>query len=98
MKLRPTLGLLTLMLSACGPTPQWVKPGATEADLQKTISLCDRENIHFGRGRIAHFGLEDETIQPRTYPRGGGEMLREQCLERHGWRLELVDGTAQTLK
>lgn len=91
MKLQLTLGLLTLMLSACGPTPQWVKPGATEADLHKTIILCDRENVHFGRENIKHFGPEDETTRQRNYPRGGGDMMREQCLKSHGWRLESVE-------
>lgn len=94
MKVGVWLGFCTLVLSACGPIPQWVKPGATEADLQKTMTLCDRENMHFGRGRIASMGEEpaEDVVAHRqsTYRRGGGEMAREQCLERHGWRLEAV--------
>ncbi|HBP87163.1 MAG TPA: hypothetical protein PKK23_08480 [Nitrospirales bacterium] len=91
MNVRLLFGLLGLVVSSCGPTQQWVKPGATEADLRSTITLCDRENRHFNRSGIAHFGPEDETIQPRNYRRGGGDMMREQCLEGHGWRREYVE-------
>jgi hypothetical protein len=84
-----------LMLAACGPTPQWVKPGATEADLRTAITLCDRENIHFGRDSITSVGQKPEedvmVTRQRSYRRGGGEMLREKCLESHGWRLELAE-------
>ena len=91
MNVRVCMGLCFLLLSACGPSQQWVKPGATEEDLRNAMILCDRENMHFGRNNIKHFGPEDETTRQRSYPRGGGEMMREQCLERHGWRLETVD-------
>ncbi|MEJ2232208.1 MAG: hypothetical protein P8X46_13625 [Nitrospirales bacterium] len=82
-----------LMLAACGPTPQWVKPGATEADLRTAITLCDRENVHFGRDLITRTGPEDEVMvtRQRRYRRGAGEMMREQCLESRGWTLEYVD-------
>jgi len=82
-----------LMLAACGPTPQWVKPGATEADLRTAITLCDRENVHFGRDLITRTGPEDEVMvtRQRHYRRGAGEMMREQCLESRGWTLEYVD-------
>jgi hypothetical protein len=91
MKIRLWVGSCFLLLSACGPTQQWVKPGATEADLRSTITLCDRENRHFNREGISHFGPEDETVRPRNYRRGGGDMMREQCLESHGWSLEYVE-------
>ena len=86
-----SVGLCLLLLSACGPTQQWVKPGATEADLRSTITQCDRENRHFNKSGISHFGPEDETVQPRNYRRGGGDMLREECLQNHGWTLEYVE-------
>ncbi|GJL58867.1 MAG: hypothetical protein NPIRA03_17240 [Nitrospirales bacterium] len=90
MNKRVWYGLVTLLLvSACGPSKQWVKPGATEDDLRSTITLCDRENRHFNREGIKHFGPEDETVRPRNY-RGGGDMMREQCLENHGWTYEYV--------
>ena len=91
MKVPSCVGLCLLLLSACGPTQQWVKPGATKEDLKAAIILCDRENVHFGQDRFAHFGPEDETIRPRSYPRGGGEMMREKCLESHGWTREYVE-------
>jgi hypothetical protein len=94
MKVSVWLGFFALILSACGPTPQWVKPGATEADLRNAMTLCDRENMHFGRGRITSMGTEpaEDVVahRPSNYRRGGGEMAREQCLERHGWTLESV--------
>lgn len=86
-----SVGVAALIVSACGPAPQWVKPGATEADLRSAMTACDRENRHFNRAGIQHFGSEDEAVRPRSYRRGGGEMAREQCLERHGWRLEAVE-------
>jgi hypothetical protein len=91
MNIHLWLLVFACIFSACGPSPQWVKPGATETDLRKAIILCDRENVHFGRDRITHFGPEDETPRPRNYPRGGGEMMREQCLKSHGWSLQTVE-------
>jgi hypothetical protein len=87
------LGLVTLMLSACGPSQQWVKPGATEADLRTAITLCDREGVRFGRDRVTRTGPEDEVMvtRERRYRRGAGEMIRERCLESRGWTLEYVD-------
>ncbi|MDT3776720.1 hypothetical protein PJI16_03990 [Nitrospira sp. MA-1] len=90
-KAQLSVGLCFLLLSACGLSQQWVKPGATEEDLRSTITLCDRENRHFNQEGISHFGPEDETIRPRNYRRGGGDMMREQCLESHGWTLEYVE-------
>lgn len=87
-------GLLVLMLSACGPTPQWVKPGATKADLQTAITLCNRENVHFGRDNIRQIGPDDEIIvtsRQKRYESGAGQMMREKCLESKGWRLDYVD-------
>jgi len=88
------LGLFVLMVSACGPTPQWVKPGATEADLQNAITLCNRENVHFGRGNIRQIGPDNEVIvtsRQKRFERGAGEMMREQCLKSKGWTLEYVE-------
>lgn len=94
MNTRLWLGVFSLILSACGPTPQWVKPGATEADFKKTNALCDQENLHFGR-RIQSMGQEPEedvvSHRQNSYRRGGRELMQEQCLERHGWRLEYVE-------
>ena len=87
------VGLCTLMLSACGPTQQWVKPGATEADLQTAITQCNRENVHFGRGNIRQIGPDNEVIvtsRQKRYEKGAGEMMREKCLESHGWTLKTV--------
>jgi hypothetical protein len=94
MKVLLWLGLFALMLSACGPSQQWVKPGATEADLQTAITLCNRENVHFGRDNIRTIGPDGEvtvTSRQKRYERGAGEMMREQCLESRGWSLEYVD-------
>ncbi|MDH4193509.1 MAG: hypothetical protein OEY80_01995 [Nitrospirota bacterium] len=94
MKVLLRLGLLVLMLSACGPTPQWVKPGATEADLQAAITLCNRENVHFGRDNIRQIGPDNEVIvtsRQKRFERGAGEMMREQCLESKGWTLEYIE-------
>lgn len=88
------LGFFALMVSACGPTPQWVKPGATEADLQAAITLCNRENVHFGRDNIRQLGPDGEVIvtsRQKRFERGAGEMMREQCLEGKGWTLEYVE-------
>jgi hypothetical protein len=86
-------GLVALILSGCGPSQQWVKPGATEADLRTAITLCDRENVRFGRDRITTMGPEDEVMVTRQkrYRRGAGEMIRERCLESRGWTLEYVE-------
>ena len=86
-------GLFVVMLSGCGPSQQWVKPGATEADLRTAITLCDREGVRFGRDRITTTGPEDEVMvtRQRRYRRGAGEMIRERCLENRGWILEWVD-------
>ena len=87
-------GLVALMLSGCGPSQQWVKPGATEADLQAAMILCNRENVHFGRDNIRTIGPDDEVIvtsRQKRYRRGAGEMMQEQCLESKGWRIEYVD-------
>ena len=93
MKLLLGFGLCVLLLAACGPTPTWVKPGATEADLRTAITLCDRENIHFGRELVPKTGPGDEVMvtRQRQYRRGAGEMMREKCLESKGWRLENVE-------
>ena len=86
-------GLFVVILSGCGPSLQWVKPGATEADLRTAITLCDRENVRFGRDRITKTGPEDEVMvtRQRRYRKGAGEMIRERCLESRGWTLEYVD-------
>ena len=94
MKLRLWFGIFALLVSACGPTQQWVKPGATEADLQAAMTLCNRENVHFGRDNIRTIGPDDEVIvtsRQKRYRRGAGEMMQEQCLESKGWRFEYVD-------
>jgi hypothetical protein len=94
MKVFLWFGLFALVLSACGPTQQWVKPGATEADLQTAITLCNRENVHFGRDNIRQIGPDNEVIvtsRQKRYERGAGEMMREKCLEKYGWKLEYVD-------
>ncbi len=87
------LGLVALMLSGCGPSQQWGKPGATEADLRTAITLCDREGVRFGRDRITTMGPEDEVMVTRQkrYRKGAGEMIRERCLESRGWTLEYVE-------
>ena len=82
------------LLSACGLTQQWVKPGATESDLQSAITLCNRENVHFGRDNIKTLGPDGEvtvTSRQKRYERGAGEMMREKCLESHGWTREYVE-------
>ena len=93
MKILLWLGLVTLALSACSPSQQWVKPDATEADLRTAITLCDRENVRFGRDRVTRTGPEDEVMvtRQRRYRRGAGEMIRERCLESRGWTLEYVE-------
>lgn len=94
MKVLLGFGLLTLLLSACGPSPQWVKPGGTEEDLQTAITLCNRENVHFGRNQIRTIGPDGDvtvTSRQKRYGRGAGEMMKEQCLESHGWLLESAE-------
>jgi hypothetical protein len=94
MKLLLWFGCFTLMLSGCGATLQWVKPGATEFDLRKAIKECDKEVI---RDRLAieksnTMGPDDVTVTPqRRYRRGAGEVMRDQCLESRGWTLEMVE-------
>jgi len=86
--------IIFVLLSACGPTQQWVKPGATAADLEAATILCNRENVHFGRDNIRQIGPNGEVIvtsRQKRYQRGAGEMMQEQCLESKGWRLESVD-------
>ncbi len=88
------VGIFALLLSACGPTKQWVKPGATEEDLQTAIILCNRENVHFGRGNHQSFGPDGEvtvTNRQKRFESGAGDMMREKCLEKHGWTLEYVE-------
>jgi hypothetical protein len=95
MNVRFWLGLWALILSGCAPSQHWVKPGATEADLRTAITLCDRENVHFARERNQSFGAKPaEDVMPTrqsTYRRGAGDMMREECLESHGWRREPMD-------
>ena len=93
MRLKICLVLLMVILPACGSTPQWTKPGATEADLRTAITLCDRDSRHFARGRITNEGMEEDVMvtTQRRYKRGSGEFVREQCLRRRGWAQEYVD-------
>jgi hypothetical protein len=94
MKVRLWFGIFTLLLSACGPTQQWVKPGATETDLEAATIQCNRENVHFGRDTITTIGPEGEGIvtnRQKRYRRGAGEMMQELCLESKGWRREYVE-------
>jgi hypothetical protein len=60
MKVRLWLGVFALILSACGPSQQWVKPGATEADLRTAITLCDRNSRPIARGRITNADAIEE--------------------------------------
>lgn len=87
------LGVMIVLLAGCGPTLQWTKPGATEADLRTAITLCDRESGPLGRGRLTTEGMEDDVMvtRERRYRRGAGEFVRDDCLRRRGWRQEYVE-------
>ncbi|MEO6202750.1 MAG: hypothetical protein ABIU05_17045 [Nitrospirales bacterium] len=62
--------------------------------MQKAITRCNRENVHYGRDNIRTFDPEGEvtvTGRQKRYESGAGEMMREKCLESHGWRREFVE-------
>ena len=93
MKNLLVIGILMVMLAGCGPTLEWVKPGATEADLRTAITLCDRESRPIARGRISNEGMEDDVMVTthRRYRTGAGEIVRDQCLRRRGWTQQYVE-------
>ena len=93
MKNLLVIGILMVMLASCGPTLEWVKPGATEADLRTAITLCDRESRPIARGRISNEGMEDDVMVTthRRYRTGAGEIVRDQCLRRRGWTQQYVE-------
>jgi len=95
MKLLLGFGFFALMLSGCGgATQQWVKPGATEVDLRTTITECDKEVVRdrFAIEKSNTMGPDDVMVTAqRRYRSGAGEIMRDQCLESHGWTYETVE-------
>ena len=47
---RLCLVVFASIFSAFGPSPQWVKPGATEADLQRQLSSATEKTCILGGG------------------------------------------------
>ncbi len=86
------LGFLSLFFVACGGPTQYLKPGATEADLEVAETECQNE-ILMGRG-----GRELALAETSTSPRGrhartstAMSMARhdiDQCLKGKGWTPE----------
>ena len=94
MKLLLWFGFFALMLSGCGPSSQWVKPGATEVDLRTAITECDKEVVRdrFAIEKSNTMGPDDVMVTAqRRYRSGAGEIMRDQCLESHGWTYETVE-------
>jgi len=78
---------LGLFLVGCGSVaPLWVKPGATEADLDAAMNYCDQRHMANRLGIRDPFFREDPVINP-VRRRGGGaaDLSRDLCLERQGW-------------
>ncbi len=86
------LGFLSLFFAACGGPPQYVKPGATEADLEAAKSEC-RDQILTGRsGReLALAGVSSSARGRHARTSTAMSMARrdlDQCLKGKGWNPE----------
>ena len=86
------LGFLSLFFAACGGPPQYVKPGATEADLEAAKSEC-RDQILTGRsGReLALAGVSSSARGRHARTSTAMSMARHvmgSCLQGKGWTPE----------
>ncbi len=86
------LGFLSLFFAACGGPTQYVKPGATEADLEAAKSEC-QDQIMTGRsGReLALAGVSSSARGRNARTSTDMSMARhdiDQCLQGKGWTPE----------
>lgn len=86
------LGFLSLFFAACGGPPQYIKPGATEADLEAAKSEC-RDQILTGRsGReLALAGVSSSARGRHARTSTAMSMARHDmgsCLQGKGWTPE----------
>ena len=79
---------LSLFVVACSST-QWVKPGATEVDLEADTVSCNNEIVTSSIGGRAVQGMGASTPVGRTAVMGGARVdaarALEQCLTEKGW-------------
>lgn len=78
--------MLGLFLIGCEAVPLWVKPGATEADLEMAKSECQRRYVAGRFGFSDPVVLDDPFRKPVDRPgRGAWDMAQDRCLEEQGW-------------
>ena len=79
---------LSLFLVSCSST-QWVKPGATEADLGADTVSCNNDIINSSIGARAIQGMGASTARGRSAVSAGtsadAAKAREECLLKKGW-------------
>ncbi len=79
--------ILGLYLVGCASAPPlWVKPGATEADLEAAMNECDQRYVASRLGIHDPYIQEDQAINPvRRRGRGVMNLAQDLCLEKQGW-------------
>ena len=86
------LGLLSLFFAACGGPPQYVKPGATEANLEAAKSECQNQILTGRSGReLALAGVSSSARGRHARTSTAMSMARhdmDSCLQGKGWTPE----------
>ena len=79
--------LFGLFVIGCDAAPLWVKPGATEADLEAAMNECAQRYVAARFGVRDPFIREDPMIKPvQRFGRGASNMAQDLCLEEQGWK------------
>ncbi len=88
---RLILSSLVLMLISCTST-QWVKPGATQEELEADTVTCNNQIITSGVGARGMVGMGASTPRGRvaatTGARAEADMELKKCLQGKGWTQE----------
>ncbi len=88
---RLLLSMLFLMLISC-TTTQWVKPGATQEELEADTVACNTEIVTSGVGARGMMGMGAATTRGRAAATAGAraeaDMERAECLRGKGWTQE----------
>ncbi len=85
------LSIFVLMLISCAST-QWVKPGATQEELEADTVTCNNQIVTSRVGAKAMMGMGAPTTRGRvgatTGARAEADMERAKCLQSKGWTRE----------
>jgi hypothetical protein len=85
------LSIFVLMLISCGST-QWVKPGATQEELEADTVTCNNQIVTSRVGARAMMGMGAPTTRGRIAATSGArveaDMERAKCLQSKGWTQE----------